>query len=121
MLDCTLATPAEASAAALVLNVQSPGTGTSPTTTPSTTPPVTPSTTPPVTVPSPTITVTETETSQPPKTGQVERTPAGAASTGGGGDAGPDARLFMMSGALLVAFAGIGGLALRRRTAANRG
>jgi hypothetical protein len=114
LLDCTI-TPEAAAAGALVINVQASGTGAS--NTPSTTPPVTPPTTPPVTAPSPTVTITQTKTSQPISTRQIDETPAGAASTGGGGDAGPDARYIMLSGALMVAFAGIGGLVLRRRTA----
>lgn len=118
LLDCTVATPAEASAAALVINVQTPGAPTTgPSSTPPTTPPVTPPTTPPVTTPEPTVTLTRTKTAEPVKTNQIEKTPDGAAATGGGGDAGPDARLIMFSGALMVAFAGIGGLVLRRRTA----
>jgi hypothetical protein len=114
LLDCTVTTEA-AAAGALVINVQTPGTAVS--NSPSTTPPVTPSTTPPVPTVSPTVTVTQTKTSKPASTRQIDETPAGAASTGGGGDAGPDARLIMLSGALMVAFAGIGGLVLRRRTA----
>jgi hypothetical protein len=117
LLDCTV-TAAEAAAGATVITVQTAGASTGPSSTPPTTPPVTPPTTPPVTTPEPTVTLTRTKTAEPVKTGgQIEKTPDGAAATGGGGDAGPDARLIMFSGALMVAFAGIGGLVLRRRTA----
>jgi hypothetical protein len=69
--------------------------------------------------PTPTLTVTRTKTSDPvpDPDEQIDETPKGAASTGGGGDAGPDARMIMFSGVLMVALAGIGGLMLRRRTA----
>ncbi|GAA3121269.1 hypothetical protein GCM10010466_10250 [Planomonospora alba] len=117
LYDCVPGAPAEAAAAQLLITVKpsgsSSGTGTG-----------TP--TPTATTPKPTITVYETvtasstpttKTSRTTKTRQIEETPEGAASTGGGGEAGPDARLIMLSGALLVAAAGAGGLALRRRTA----
>ncbi|MEU6429613.1 hypothetical protein ABZ860_27265 [Microbispora sp. NPDC046973] len=56
----------------------------------------------------------------PPKTrktrsSQVENTPGGGAATGGGGDAGPDARLFVLTGTALMLAAGAGGLVLRTR------
>lgn len=115
LYDC-VPVAAEAAAAAALVTVKPTGTAT---TTPpvgaTTTPPVTPSSTPPTV--EPIVTVTRTKTSQPVSTRQIEKTPDGAAATGGGGDAGPDARLIMFGGALMVAFAGIGGLVLRRRTA----
>ncbi|WP_162641271.1 hypothetical protein [Streptosporangium sp. 'caverna'] len=116
LLDCSV-TAAEAAAGATVINVQTAGASTGPSSTPPATPPTSPSNTPPITTPEPTVTLTRTKTAEPVKTNQIEKTPDGAAATGGGGDAGPDARLIMFSGALMVAFAGIGGLVLRRRTA----
>ncbi|MER6169968.1 hypothetical protein [Streptosporangium sp. NPDC001681] len=124
LLDCgTPLNPAEASAAALRVTV---GTG-SPSTSPSPSPTTSTSTSPspsatasPSATPKPTVTVTQTKTSEPEKPasdGQIDETPNGGAATGGGGDAGPDARMIMLSGVLMVAFAGIGGMVLRRRTA----
>ncbi|GAA4179872.1 hypothetical protein GCM10022252_01930 [Streptosporangium oxazolinicum] len=109
---------AQASTAALRVTV---GTGTpSQSTSPSPTP-TTPTPTPTVTTPrpTPTLTVTRTRTSDPDPdpNEQIDETPKGAASTGGGGDSGPDARMIMLSGVLMVGIAGIGGLVLRRRTA----
>ncbi|WP_143737696.1 hypothetical protein [Microbispora sp. GKU 823] len=49
------------------------------------------------------------------KSAQVENTPGGGAATGGGGDAGPDARLFVLTGTALMLAAGAGGLVLRTR------
>ncbi|GAB3162104.1 hypothetical protein GCM10027161_72720 [Microbispora hainanensis] len=49
------------------------------------------------------------------KSAQIENTPGGGAATGGGGDAGPDARLFVLSGTALMLAAGAGGLVLRAR------
>ncbi|TQS22037.1 hypothetical protein [Microbispora sp. KK1-11] len=49
------------------------------------------------------------------KSSQVENTPGGGAATGGGGDAGPDARLFVLTGTALMLAAGAGGLVLRAR------
>ncbi|MGW0591447.1 hypothetical protein [Streptosporangium sp. NPDC002607] len=122
LLDCGVPlNSAEASAAALRVTVVtgSPSTSTSPSPSASTTP--SPSTTAsPSATPKPTVTVTQTKTSEPEKPssdGQIDETPNGGAATGGGGDAGPDARMIMLSGVLMVAFAGIGGMVLRRRTA----
>lgn len=110
---------AEASAAALLITVKPSGTTTgtgtpTPTPTPSNTTP-TPTATP--TTAAPVVTVTRTRTAKPAEDSQIDETPGGGASTGGGGDAGPDARVIMFSGALMVAGAAIGGLVLRRRTA----
>ncbi|MBG0813678.1 hypothetical protein [Planomonospora sp. ID82291] len=119
LYECTPASPAEVTAAGLLITVKPSGAGTG-TGTPTATPTAT------ATTPKPTITVTTTITPEPtkstktvksPKTRQIEETPEGAASTGGGGEAGPDARMIMLSGALMVAAAGAGGLVLRRRTA----
>jgi hypothetical protein len=49
------------------------------------------------------------------KSSQVENTPGGGAATGGGGDAGLDARLFVLTGTALMLAAGTGGLVLRAR------
>ncbi|WP_030923947.1 hypothetical protein [Streptosporangium amethystogenes] len=122
LLDCGIPlNSAEAAAAALRVTVVtgSPSTSTSasPSTSTSASPSATESST---TTPRPTITVTQTKTSKPEKSssdGQIDETPDGGAATGGGGDAGPDARMIMLSGVLMVAFAGIGGMVLRRRTA----
>ncbi|WP_433251355.1 hypothetical protein ACQPYK_05785 [Streptosporangium sp. CA-135522] len=124
LYDCVVATTAsaEASAAALLITVKpsgaSTGTGSpTPSPTPTTTGSGSPTTT---TLPDPVVTVTRTKTSKPthpPKDRQIDETPGGGASTGGGGEAGPDARMIVLGGALMVAFAAIGGLVLRRRTA----
>ncbi|MBO3747232.1 hypothetical protein J5X84_14230 [Streptosporangiaceae bacterium NEAU-GS5] len=42
-------------------------------------------------------------------------TPSGGAATGGGADAGPDARILVLSGLALMAAAAFGGLLLRAR------
>lgn len=44
-----------------------------------------------------------------------DRTPSGGADTGGGGMAGPDGRVLVLTGSLLIAAAAGGGLYLRRR------
>ncbi|MFI7147221.1 hypothetical protein ACIBO2_20075 [Nonomuraea sp. NPDC050022] len=44
-------------------------------------------------------------------------TPKAGADTGAGGDAGPDGRLFVLTGSALIAAAGAGGLLMRRRSA----
>ncbi|GAA3846874.1 hypothetical protein GCM10022226_83140 [Sphaerisporangium flaviroseum] len=46
---------------------------------------------------------------------KVTKTPLGAAETGGGGQAGPDGRVFVVTGFLLT-LAAATGLLLRRRT-----
>ncbi|WP_214414945.1 hypothetical protein [Sphaerisporangium fuscum] len=115
---CTLpvtATPASATPLPLSVVVASPSsTTTSSTPTPTTTTSRTPK---------PTHTVYETVTSTP-KAGktkkkspaeQVTKKPDGGAATGGGGDAGPDGRMFVMAGTILVFGAGVGGLMMRRR------
>lgn len=102
--------------------------GGAPSTTPSappSSPPAPPSSpsVPPSTEVIPTRTVTETVTpavtsavTEPGTTGRIERTPRGGVATGGGGEAGPDARLFLLYGALLTLAATLG-LLLRRRAA----
>lgn len=61
-----------------------------------------------------TTTATATETIESGTDGKVARTPAGSAATGGGGDAGPDARLITLTGLALM-LAGGTGLAWRHR------
>ncbi|GAA2865410.1 hypothetical protein GCM10010517_24750 [Streptosporangium fragile] len=130
LLNCTLSNTAEASAAALRVTVatavpsgsvspSSTGTSTGTSTPTSTSTGTSTPTSTATSTPKPTITVTRTKTSKPSSTRQIEKTPDGAAATGGGGEAGPDARVIMLSGALMVASAGIGGLVLRRRTASR--
>lgn len=119
LLDCDPPEAAQASPAALRVTVGtgSPSASPSPTTTSPTPTPTNSATR----TPTPTVTVTQTRTSDvepdPDANEQIDETPKGAASTGGGGDAGPDARTIMFSGVLMVALAGFGGLVLRRRTA----
>ncbi|WP_433222525.1 hypothetical protein [Microtetraspora malaysiensis] len=66
-----------------------------------------------------THTVLKTVTAKPSKDTQVKKTPGGGAATGGGADAGPDGRMFVLTGTALVLAAAAGGLVLRarRRTA----
>ncbi|GIH91321.1 hypothetical protein ACFFMN_09990 [Planobispora siamensis] len=126
LLTCTVATTAsaEASAAALLITVR-PSTANTNTGTPTPTNTGTGTGTPTPTATNtrasvkPTITVYETVTASSTRTRQIERTPGGGAATGGGGDAGPDARVIILSGTLMVAGAAVGGMVLRRRTAAR--
>ncbi|MEU5868661.1 hypothetical protein ABZ815_46345 [Nonomuraea sp. NPDC047529] len=87
------------------------GSGTSPTPTPTPTPTPSPTPTP---TPKPTKTSTATVTVTPP---DKSKTPKAGADTGAGGMAGPDGRLFVLTGTVLIAAAAAGGLVLRRRTA----
>lgn len=100
------------------------GTGTAPST--PGTPPVTTTPTVPTapitsTMPTTRVTTTFTKTVTAPPVevddGQVSRTPEGGAATGGGGEMGPDGRVFVLVGSLLVLGAAAAGLFLRRRTA----
>ncbi|MBT2226141.1 hypothetical protein [Nonomuraea sp. NEAU-A123] len=50
---------------------------------------------------------------------KTSKTPKAGADTGAGGDAGPDGRMFVLTGTALMAAAGIGGLLMRRRSAAK--
>ncbi|MDF5751586.1 hypothetical protein [Spongiactinospora sp. TRM90649] len=70
---------------------------------------------------SPTPRRTNTKTATVTADSQIDKTPKDGAATGGGGDMGPDGRMFVLVGSVLVVGAGIGGLLLRRRTAATRG
>ncbi|MEU4833678.1 hypothetical protein [Streptosporangium sp. NPDC023615] len=126
LFSCEVTDLAQATAAALKVTVKttlgttaSPSASTSPSPSASVSPSPSASVSPsPSASPSrsarvtPTVTVKVTRTAEE----QIEETPEGAASTGGGGDAGPDARMIMFTGALMVALAGAGGLVLRRRT-----
>ncbi|GAA2881163.1 hypothetical protein GCM10010517_44070 [Streptosporangium fragile] len=64
--------------------------------------------------PAHTVTATVTRTSTDGN-GGVNRTPAGGAATGGGGESGPDGRTFVLIGFLLI-LAAATGLLLRRRS-----
>ncbi|MEV5414274.1 hypothetical protein AB0K60_36240 [Thermopolyspora sp. NPDC052614] len=66
-----------------------------------------------------TKTVEVTVTADEPKDSKVEKTPNGGAATGGGGEAGPDGRMFVLTGTIMVLGAAAGGLALRRRRLAR--
>ncbi|MFG6197065.1 hypothetical protein [Nonomuraea sp. JJY05] len=66
------------------------------------------------TSPSPGTGETTSPSSSPSETPAKTRTPAGAADTGGGGEAGPDGRVLVAVGSLLV-LASATGLVLRRR------
>ncbi|MEN3541264.1 hypothetical protein AAH991_39555 [Microbispora sp. ZYX-F-249] len=76
------------------------------------------------TSPKPTRTLTTTVTAfasgdadldeEIPAAGDVDATPAGGAATGGGGEAGPDGRMYVLTG-LVIACAAGAGLLLRRR------
>ncbi|MFI6602709.1 hypothetical protein ACIBHX_41195 [Nonomuraea sp. NPDC050536] len=63
--------------------------------------------------PKPTKTTTRFVTATPTK--KSSKTPKAGAETGGGGEIGPDGRVFMLVGSLLILGAGAGGLVLRRR------
>lgn len=87
----------------------------------SSTPTPTPTPTPTTTTPRPTKTHTVIVTKTPVGgNGKVTKTPKAGADTGGGGDMGPDGRMFILTGSLLILAAGAGGLVMRRRTL-NRG
>ncbi|GAA0947767.1 hypothetical protein [Nonomuraea longicatena] len=122
LYDCTVTTgkESEATQAAALITVatgssspsSSPTTPTPTATTPTPTP-TTPTATPTTARPTKTTTVIVTET--PAGGGKVRKTPKDGADTGAGGDMGPDGRMFILSGALLIMAAGAGGLILRRR------
>ncbi|WP_157099700.1 hypothetical protein [Microbispora sp. ATCC PTA-5024] len=61
-----------------------------------------------------TSTVSSTATVTHRTTAQISRTPLGGAQTGGGGEIGPDGRIFVLAGAVLMAASASGGLMLRR-------
>ncbi|MFI9559845.1 hypothetical protein [Nonomuraea endophytica] len=110
---------AEATAAAALITVAT-GTPTSTNTSTGTATP-TPTSTPTTTTPKPTKTTTKFVTETPQDNGgKVTKTPKAGADTGGGGDMGPDGRMFILTGSLLILAAGAGGLMIRRR-GLNRG
>ncbi|MBE1589889.1 hypothetical protein ACFPOI_10945 [Nonomuraea angiospora] len=65
--------------------------------------------------PKPTKTSTATVTVTPST--KKSKTPKAGADTGGGGEAGPDGRMFILTGTALVGAAAVGGLVMRRRNA----
>ncbi|MEV4353018.1 hypothetical protein [Nonomuraea sp. NPDC049625] len=65
--------------------------------------------------PKPTKTSTATVTVTP--SSKKSKTPKAGADTGGGGEAGPDGRMFILTGTALVGAAAVGGLVMRRRNA----
>ncbi|MEV4838535.1 hypothetical protein AB0K05_28795 [Nonomuraea sp. NPDC049486] len=82
-----------------------------PTDDPTTTPTATPTKTT-------TVIVTETPTTRTTSpTARSSKTPKDGVATGAGGDAGPDGRMFVLAGSMLILAAGGGGLLMRRRAA----
>ncbi|GAA4095115.1 hypothetical protein [Nonomuraea soli] len=66
--------------------------------------------------PNPTTTRTVVVTKTPVGGGGgVTKTPKAGAETGGGGELGPDGRMFVLTGSVMIAAAGVGGLMMRRR------
>jgi hypothetical protein len=107
LVTCNPAAVAEAALAQATFTV---GGSASPSPTPTPTPTPTKSATP---TPQTTHTVYKTVTHEATKTERV--TPKGGAATGGGGEAGPDGRLFIGIGSVLILGAVLGGMVLRRR------
>ncbi|MFI7640967.1 hypothetical protein [Nonomuraea sp. NPDC049400] len=76
-----------------------------------------PSPTPSSSSPKPTKTSTHTVTVTPSsKKTTRSKTPKAGADTGGGGEIGPDGRLFILTGTALIGAAAVGGLIMRRRS-----
>ncbi|HEY9522305.1 MAG TPA: hypothetical protein VIR33_03630 [Thermopolyspora sp.] len=119
LYTCTPAVPAEVTAAQAVFTVATGASSSSPT---SPTPTTTRTTTAP-TFSTPTSrtthTVFKTVTQKPKKTSKVDKTPDGGAATGGGGEAGPDGRVLVGAGSIMILGSAIGGVALRRRRLAQ--
>jgi hypothetical protein len=71
--------------------------------------------------PSASPTPSDTPTSKPSrsKSTKTSTTPKAGADTGGGGEAGPDGRMFLLAGSVLIGAAGVGGLMMRRRSTAR--
>ncbi|GIH69601.1 hypothetical protein [Sphaerimonospora thailandensis] len=120
MYICTIGTAGANIAPAEASVTVTPAASSSSSPSPSPSPSATPSATP---TPRHTKTVYETVTlgasPKPKKKGQVN-TPDGGVSTGGGGEAGPDARVLILTGAGLMLAAAAGGLVLRTRRRAVR-
>ncbi|MBT2234364.1 hypothetical protein [Nonomuraea sp. NEAU-A123] len=113
--NCAPQTAGGGPSANLVVATGTPtGTPTS-SSTPSTTPTTTPTSSSPKPTKTHTITVTKTPTATKTTT-KSSKTPKAGADTGGGGDMGPDGRMVVLTGSLLILAAGVGGLVLRRRT-----
>lgn len=87
------------------------GTASTPTNTPTNSPAETPTATP--TQPDP---GTDDDTTAEDNGGSIAKTPVGSAATGGGGEAGPDARLITLTGLVLL-LSGVTGLIWRQRRA----
>ncbi|MET9248287.1 hypothetical protein [Nonomuraea sp. NPDC003709] len=79
------------------------------------TPTTSPTPTKTTSTPKPTKTSTATVTVTP--SSKKSKTPKAGADTGGGGEAGPDGRMFILTGTALVGAAAVGGLVMRRRNA----
>lgn len=114
---CTVPSTGVRAAATVAITSQSASGSPSPSPSPTPTPTPTPSPTP---TPKPTHTVTVVVTKTPAvarttRSGGVGITPSGSAQTGGGGTAGPDGRVVMLAGGVMILGAGVGGLILRRR------
>ncbi len=107
LVTCSPAAEAQAALAQATFTVAGQ---TSPSSSPTTSPTPTNSATP---TPRTTHTVYKTVTHEATKTERV--TPKGGAATGGGGEAGPDGRVFIAVGSILIGAAALGGLVLRRR------
>ncbi|MEV0967089.1 hypothetical protein [Microtetraspora glauca] len=119
LYSCAIATTDGAKSAPAVATIAVVTASASASSSSSTTP--TPSTSASSPTPLPTHTVYKTVTAKPSKDTQVKKTPGGGAATGGGADAGPDGRMFVLTGTALVLAAATGGLMLRsRRRAAQR-
>lgn len=105
--------PGASGVPSLNLTVTTPGTtSTSPTATNTSPTPTTTSTSP-----RPTTTHTKTETVTPTESAtRKSQTPKAGADTGAGGTMGPDGRLFILTGTVLVGAAAVGGLIMRRRS-----
>ncbi|MEV4803011.1 hypothetical protein AB0K18_23635 [Nonomuraea sp. NPDC049421] len=70
----------------------------------------------PTTTHTATVTVTPSTTRSSSTPTKKSQTPKAGADTGAGGMAGPDGRLFILTGTALVAAAAVGGLVMRRRS-----
>ncbi|MGW6495845.1 hypothetical protein [Nonomuraea angiospora] len=81
------------------------------------TPTTSPTSTPTNTTSSPKPTKTSTATVTVTPSTKKSKTPKAGADTGGGGEAGPDGRMFILTGTALVGAAAVGGLVMRRRNA----
>ena len=113
LYTCVVASTGSTAPAAVTAAVATATSSTSTSPSTSTTPSNTPTTSTPT--PQQTHTVEVTVTEEPTNDSKVARTPEGGAATGAGGDAGPDARMFVLVGSILLLGAAAGGVVLRRR------